>query len=59
MNRDVCEIEAWKHEETLRRERALYDALTECQCKGVSLETLKILVQETGVQWAPERNHCG
>lgn len=53
-----CEIEAWKHEECLRRERALYDALTECQCKGVSIESLKILVHETGASFAPERNHC-
>lgn len=51
------EIDAWKHEEHLRREEALYRAMTECQEKGVSLESLKILQRETGIAWDPNFNH--
>jgi hypothetical protein len=61
VNEDLSTVEQpeadWEYQQILDRERALYEALTECQNKGVSFENLKILQRETGSQWDPERNH--
>jgi hypothetical protein len=53
---DEMDLSRWDAmEQSEEREKRLEDALTECQEKGVSVESLRVLAFETGsVRWALE-----
>lgn len=60
MERDYREehdsSEAEQHHEAMRhRELDIREALDECERKGVSMETINVLLAEVGVRWKPSQ----